>query len=574
MSVDLALLRDGFTALSVDPSIAEHAAQRLFSALGSASPLDAAALRAQVLAGQWPELLDAFATDLGFGTGGCRGTVGLGPARFNDDTLARLIDAHARYLLATVPDASDRGVVLGWDTRCFHDVAERWALPTSLHGRRSEDFADVAAEVYGAHGIAVHRPATGGPVGALSAAVRRVGAAAGLYISASHNPPDDNGAKLYDHGGCQLVPPEDGAVLDWLRSDAPKRGTPGVRVLPESVRQDWRDALHAVVQADLTGLVVAYTALHGAGADEVPRALRRAGATVHSVDEQQLPDGRFGSLPDRSPNPESPRALERAVALGHRVGASLVLGTDPDADRLGAVVLRGADSVRLNGQQLAALWVDEALNTAPAGAAVLTTAVTTRRVRQLAEGREVVLVDDTPVGFKFLGQALDRLGIPLAIAVEESHGAMVSEVTRDKDAVGAALLLARAAARGDLNDRLAALDQQYGPLDAALLTRTLAGVGARDRLAASLSALRQSPPTVLGGLAVERVDDWWQTRRGDSPTERAAHNVVRLFCAGAVLTVRPSGTEPKVKVYAERWDGGAAAPLAQALMDLLSAESP
>ena len=497
-----------FTALPMDSSSACSAAERLVSWFSSASVADAAAANSLWTSGQYAQLYDMFYRDLGFGTGGCRGQVGIGPNRFNTTTLGRLLSAHGRWLLLTVPRIQSRGIVFGWDTRQFHDVSgvfDDESAPDVL-GQRSVDFATFAAGVYGGLGIRTYLPVAGGTVGALSFGIRSQEAAAGVYISASHNPPDHNGVKLYDASGCQVIPPDDAAIAEIVVDDEPVLSAQHTLPLPQTVREAWMsDLLDVVGPHSAAGLTVAYTALHGAGAQAVPELLTRAGATVHVVEHQQVANGTFSSIPGASPNPENALALADAITLGQSVNADLVLGTDPDADRLGVAVPTQDGWRVLNGNEIAALCVAEAVKTAPADALVLRTAVTTSLVSRIAHRAGLRVVDQERVGFKYLGAALDREGGPLAIAVEESHGVLVSGSMRDKDAVGAALLMARAVCSAPLQEQLTQLDGTFGPVRSLLVTHPLAGPDGQARLVAGLAHLRTAPPSTLAGLSLIHI---------------------------------------------------------------------
>ncbi len=565
-----------FAALPVNSSSASTAAEQLVRWLDSASTADASTVTALWASGQTALVFDMFHRNLGFGTGGCRGQVGVGPNRFNATTLGRLLSAHGRWLLQTIPLVQRRGIVLGWDTRQFQDVSGVFddECPPDVLGWRSVDFATFAAGVYGGLGIPTYLPVSGGTVGALSFGIRSVDAAAGVYISASHNPPDHNGVKLYDAHGCQVIPPDDEAIAALVFDGEMVRSTRHIRPLAQTVREQWMmDLLDVVGRDSAAGLTIAYTALHGAGAQAVPDLLTRAGATVHVVQHQQLPDGGFSSIPGASPNPENALALADAIALGQATNADLVLGTDPDADRLGVAVPTKDGWRVLNGNEIATLCVSEAVKTAPADALVLRTAVTTSLVSRIAHRAGNRVVDQERVGFKYLGVALDREGGPLAIAVEESHGVLVSGSMRDKDAVGAALLMARAVRSAPLDEQLAQLDTTFGPVRSLLVTHPLAGPDGRARLVAGLARLRMSAPLALAARPVVRVEDWLDGPEPASDTEAASRDVLRFWLADGVATLRASGTEAKVKVYVERGlePGESAVGLAESLQPIADA---
>ena len=551
--------------------------------------------------GDFSGLLDRFFQILPFGTGGRRGAVGIGPNRMNLWTLGASVQGHSDYLKQKFPGKKDITVCLAYDVREFRDKNGRYSkdLPNPILGLSSRDFAHHAAKIYAANGIVsyVLSPTSHSfyATPELSLAIRRFGAQGGLNISASHNPPDDNGGKFYEERGAQPVPPDDQVMADLVENidririmgwnEALALGL--IRYFDESAHRAYLDlclkgALIDPPQKSLKGqsaFKIVFTPLHGVGSLTAMEILHERGFEVIPVVEQMAPDGQFPNV-TKSPNPEVPESLDRAevVALAHR--ADLVLATDPDADRLGGLY-PGPDGNWhfLNGQRMAALmtWFKLAKlqeqGRLEHKAVVVKTEVTTRQISRIAADFKVQLVGDLLVGFKYIADVIyqlemtGRFGDVLAattdyiIGTEESHGAMVSHQIRDKDAGGAALLLAECAL--DLKRRgssifrqLEELACQHGYFNNIGINILLPGLDGRLKMEKMLDSLRLDPPLRIAGLNVSRFEDLRNPEGKFGPikgaTDASSRNVL-VFELGdnARAVLRPSGTEPKAKIYIE-----------------------
>ena len=551
--------------------------------------------------GDFSGLLDRFFQILPFGTGGRRGAVGIGPNRMNLWTLGASVQGHSDYLKQKFPGKKDITVCLAYDVREFRDKNGRYSkdLPNPILGLSSRDFAHHAAKIYAANGIVsyVLSPTSHSfyATPELSLAIRRFGAQGGLNISASHNPPDDNGGKFYEERGAQPVPPDDQVMADLVENidririmgwnEALALGL--IRYFDESAHRAYLDlclkgALIDPPQKSLKGqsaFKIVFTPLHGVGSLTAMEILHERGFEVIPVVEQMAPDGQFPNV-TKSPNPEVPESLDRAevVALAHR--ADLVLATDPDADRLGGLY-PGPDGNWhfLNGQRMAALmtWFKLAKlqeqGRLEHKAVVVKTEVTTRQISRIAADFKVQLVGDLLVGFKYIADVIyqlemtGRFGDVLAaptdyiIGTEESHGAMVSHQIRDKDAGGAALLLAECAL--DLKRRgssifrqLEELACQHGYFNNIGINILLPGLDGRLKMEKMLDSLRLDPPLRIAGLKVSRFEDLRNPEGKFGPikgaTDASSRNVL-VFELGdnARAVLRPSGTEPKAKIYIE-----------------------
>lgn len=543
---------------------------------------------------QWSLLLDSFYRVLPFGTGGRRGPVGIGPNRFSIWTLASSVQGHIAYLRQQYA-GHPLSVVIAYDVRTFNDLRGLYArhLPNPLLGMTSRAFAQVAAGVYAAHGVQVHMlpedSTTYMSTPELSFAIRYLKATAGLNISASHNHPDDNGGKFYHDRGGQEVPPHDEVmarcveqVTDIHLLDFPAAIATGrISWVSPEVHQAYVSLnLAQSLQPTARQAHIVFTPLHGTGNTTVGAVLQQAGFHVDLVAEQAIPDGAFPAVPYRAPNPEVPEAMHQGMALAQQVGADVVFACDPDADRLGVCSRTAAGTYRfLTGNEIAVLLTHHKLTQLrrlgrlPARPLVIKTEVTTELLRPITEAFDGVLVGDLLVGFKYHAHVLDQLERhghygalvgtlnDFVVAVEESHGLLVTPDIRDKDAAGAALLLAELASQqrehgATLLDYLDDLYMHYGYYANLGTSMVMTGAEGTAQIQAIQQGLRHQPPTSLAGLAVTQRRDHWDPSGIYGPflsdTDRASRNVLVFRLEnGARVLVRPSGTEPKNKVYIE-----------------------
>ena len=479
------------------------------------------------------ELARRFDAPLRFGTAGLRGPVMAGPAGMNRLTVRRATQGVVAWLRGGAADPG-RGVVVGRDAR-----------------RGSEAFNDEVVAVLLGAGVPVWEMPGPLPTPLCAYAVRALGAAAGIMVTASHNPPGDNGYKLYGPSGAQIIPPDDALVEAAMREPGPavlgERRAASHHYVPEEVLAGYRSHLVERFGAP-SELAIAYTPLHGVGGATMTRLFEEAGFhRVSVVAEQFAPDGAFPTLP--FPNPEEPGALDLALATGERTGSTLVIANDPDADRLGAAV-RTAEGWRvLRGDEIGWLLGASLVAHAGPGDVVATTIVSSSMLGAIAAAAGVRYVE-TLTGFKWIARAAGDAR--LAFGYEEALGYAVDPAVADKDGLSAALALARLAddlAREGrtLVDRLDELEARYGVHAGAQVTVRVAGDDATARIAATVARLLSDPPRVLGGVAVERVDDLSRGWRGLAPTSGLR---LDLGATGRVV-VRPSGTEAKLKAYLE-----------------------
>lgn len=490
------------------------------------------------------ELEDRFYKELEFGTGGLRGIMGAGANRMNKYTVSKATKGLADYLNAEFD--GEKSVAIAFDSR-----------------NNSSDFAKTAAGVLCAAGIKVFLFETLMPTPVLSFAVRYHNCTAGIVITASHNPKEYNGYKVYDSKGCQLVPQYADKVIAYVNAVTDLKNIPSVS-LDEAekngklvmIGDDTLDAFLAEVKKqslynEKSDLKIIYTALHGTGNIPVRRILE--GKNVSIVKEQELPDGNFSTV--RSPNPEEKDALTLALKQAEAEGADIVIGTDPDCDRIGVGVLHNGAYTLLTGNQTGALLVDFVLkfkkDSMPANSAVVKTIVTSGLGAAIAEKCGAKSVQ-TLTGFKYIGEKIclweDSGEYTFIFGYEESYGYLAGTHARDKDAVSSAMLIAEMASyyknKGmTLVDAMNGIYDEYGYYYDCLETIVLKGKEGAEKIQNAMKDLRET-----GENLFDDIDVLLDYSKGidDLPKE----NVLRFdFKDGSWTAVRPSGTEPKLKIY-------------------------
>lgn len=507
------------------------------------------------------ELEDSFYRDLEFGTGGLRGVIGVGSNRMNVYTVGLATQGFAEYILkAHGTKAGKPSVVIAHDCRHF-----------------SPEFALEAALVLAGNGIVAKLFPSLRPTPQLSFSVRDLHATGGIVVTASHNPPEYNGYKVYNATGGQLVPDEASEVIENIgalhsfaqikrlsKAQAEQQGLL-VWLGEEEDRKFAQTVAGMSLHADLLhqgagdNLVVVYTPLHGTGNIPVRQVLARNGFNnVHIVQEQELPDGNFSTV--KSPNPEEREAFTLAMKLGEQVQADILIGTDPDADRMGAVVRHANGEYEiLTGNQSGSLLVYYLLSqmkergTLPNNGAVVKTIVTSEFGAAIARHYGAT-VFNTLTGFKYIGEKMNQFEqsgeYTYLFGYEESYGYLAGNYARDKDAVVASMLICEAAAyykqQGKtLIDVLEELYQQFGYYRESLVSRTLKGKDGLEKIGQLMSNFRNDPPEQVAGIKVTQLLDYSLGIDG-LPKE----NVLKFLLEdGSWFTLRPSGTEPKIKFY-------------------------
>ena len=516
------------------------------------------------------EIEDRFFSLLQFGTAGLRGVMGVGLRRMNVHVIRHATQAFANVILAEGKAFAAQGVAICYDCR--------------VH---SQEFARAAAEVMAGNGIPVRLFEAMRPTPELSFAVREYGCAAGLNVTASHNPPEYNGYKVYWSDGAQLPPQHAAAiaaqmerldVFDDIQSLAYETALNKGLITLMGKETDDKFLAHVLAQINDKASVakvadtftMVYTPFHGTGYQQIPYVLGELGIRhLHCVPEQMVIDGTFPTV--KSPNPETPESFALALDLAKKVNADLILGSDPDADRVAIQVKdKNGQYVQISGNQTGVLLLDYLIGakkragTLPADAVALKSLVTTDMARVVAEANGVKSYN-TFTGFKFMAEKKNQLEAAgqghVIFSYEESIGYMIGDYVRDKDAVTASLLLTEMtawyAAQGmTLLDALDALYTKYGYYGEKTLNLVMPGLEGMALMANLMAKLRQTPPAEIAGTAVLRQKDYQDGTERDtasgavSPMALVGSNVLAYDLADeTTIVVRPSGTEPKIKVY-------------------------
>jgi len=515
------------------------------------------------------EIESRFFAPLEFGTAGLRGTMKLGLHHMNIHVIRHATQAFANVICAEGDEARQKGIVICFDSRV-----------------NSEQFAREAACVMAANGVRVRLFDALRPTPELSFAIRYYGAVAGINITASHNPKEYNGYKVYWSDGAQLPPQHAAAIAaemakidifnGFVSTDFEEAKSEGLiemigadtdaaflaKVLGQSVDRD------SVVRAS-EDIRIVYTPFHGAGYRLVPEALKRLGVRhLFPVAEQMVLDGTFPTV--ASPNPENPEGFALAIQLADQVGSDLVIGTDPDSDRIGVLVRRDGQFVPISGNQLGVLLLEYLISakkrtgTMPEHPAVAKSIVTTEMAREVCK-RNGVHIEDTFTGFKFMAERIAKWEAEgtyqCIFAYEESYGYMMGDYVRDKDAVTASMMVAEMAAyyslqKKSLLDVMDALYEKYGWYQEKTLNLVMPGLDGLKRMQQLMENLRDTPLTEVAGVPVAKVRDYLTGELSIEGlgvvgnTEISGSNVLYYELAdGSSFIIRPSGTEPKIKIY-------------------------
>ncbi|RHW34130.1 phospho-sugar mutase [Neobacillus notoginsengisoli] len=511
-------------------------------------------------------LEEVFYKDLEFGTGGMRGEIGAGSNRMNIYTIRKATAGLAAYIEAQGEEAKKRGAVIAYDSR-----------------HKSPEFAMEAARTLATKGIKAYVFDELRPTPELSFAVRYLNAAAGIVITASHNPPEYNGFKVYGEDGAQLPPAAadqviakvnelENELLIEVESEEVLRNAGLIEMIGLNVDDAYTKMLTTISEnpdiAKESPIEIVFTPLHGTANKPVQAALNALHyKNVHIVREQELPDADFSTV--KSPNPEEHAAFELAIRDGKKVDADILIATDPDADRLGIAVKNNeGEYVVLTGNQTGALLLDYILEqktakgTLPQNGLVLKTIVTSEIGRKIADAYGLKTMD-VLTGFKFIAEKInefERTGEnTFLFGYEESYGYLIGDFARDKDAVQAALMSAEVCAyykkKGlSLYDGLMNVFEKYGYFQEGLQSLTMKGKDGAEKIAQIMAGFRSTPPATLAGLSVVSSEDYLESVRissaGMEKIDLPKSNVLKYFLEdGSWVCLRPSGTEPKIKFY-------------------------
>lgn len=514
------------------------------------------------------ELEDAFYTNLEFGTAGMRGVIGAGTNRMNTYIVRQATEGLAKFIEAHGEDAKKRGVAIAYDSR-----------------HKSPEFSLEAAKTLGAHGIKTYLFESLRTTPELSFAVRHLGTFAGIMMTASHNPPEYNGYKVYGEDGGQFPPAEADELTDYVRSvedilaievaekdDLVEQGL--LEFIGEEVDNAYLEELKTVnIDKELiernSDLNIVFSPLHGTATMIGTKALENAGfKNVTLEPDQAKPDPDFTTV--KSPNPEDPDAFELSIKLGKEIGAEVLIATDPDADRLGmATRLDNGEYQVLTGNQIAALMANyllkayEKQGTLPENGTILKSIVSSEMATVIAKDHGVDTVD-VLTGFKFIAEKIKEYEETnektFLFGFEESYGFLVKPFVRDKDAIQALILIAELAAFYKEQDKttydgLQELFEEYGYFKEKTISITMSGITGAEKIKQVMADFRSESPTVFGGVQVKSVEDYLSGTRTGANGETSEMNfdkadVLKYYLEdGSWIAARPSGTEPKIKFY-------------------------
>ena len=508
------------------------------------------------------ELTDSFYRDLEFGTGGLRGIMGVGTNRMNKYTVAMATQGLANYLIKMFPNEKQIKAAIAFDSR-----------------NNSKEFAKISADVLSANGIKVFLFNELRPTPVLSFTIRHLQCQSGIVITASHNPKEYNGYKVYWNDGGQLVNPHDNNVIEEvqkIKSVADVKMTAvneNIEIIGEDVDKAYLEkvkglSLNSEIIEAHKNLKIVYTPIHGSGVNLVPKALKKFGFTnIISVDEQNIIDGNFPTV--KSPNPEEPATLELALKKAKETDADILFGTDPDADRVGVAVKNdNGEFILLNGNQTASLliyyllyaWNDKQL--IKGNEFIVKTIVTSELLKDIANSFNVESVD-VLTGFKFIAEII-RLNEGKKKFIgggEESYGYLVGDFVRDKDAVISCCIIAEAAAWAASKGKtmfqlLTEIYSKFGLYKETLLSLTRKGKEGAEEIQQMMINYRSNPPKTINGQKVAMIKDYKESVEKDflkntnTSINLPKSDVLQFFLDdGSKITVRPSGTEPKIKFY-------------------------
>ena len=506
------------------------------------------------------ELYDRFYRDLEFGTAGLRGIIGGGTNRMNPNVIKKATQGLASYLIKAKPEKAAQGslsAVIAYDSRHYSDI-----------------FAKTAALIFAANNIKCYLFSSLRPTPELSYAIRELGCDTGIVVTASHNPPAYNGYKVYWSDGAQITPPHDTGIIEevnavssvkMMEEDAALRAGKLHIIDTEIDEKYWALLKRKITRTDIIqemskSVKIVYTPLHGTGAVHVEKVLGDLGFNVITVPEQRKPDGSFPTV--SYPNPEDPKALKMAIELAEKEGADILMATDPDADRFACAVKdRNGKMQLISGNQMGALFTDYLCLTLkengrlPKNAAVVRSIVTSSLSDRIAASYGVKTVECL-TGFKWIGDqiaGLEKEGETdrFIFGFEESYGYLAGPYVRDKDAVVASMLICEMAAYyrskgSSIKQRLEEIYQQYGRYLNQVDSFEFPGLSGMEKMSAIMESLRKNPLTEIAGVKVVQVTDYEEPEKTGLPK---ANILIYALEDGSGVVVRPSGTEPKIKIY-------------------------
>jgi len=534
----------------------------------------------------WNYLLDCFYQMIPFGTGGRRGEVGIGPNRINLETIRQSAQGHSQFLLKKYGEqAKSRGVVLSFDVRQLFPefkVAKNYSteIPNPVLGVSCRDLAYASLEVYTANGFKTYIFDSIRTTPELSFAIRELKTISGAMFSASHNPPEWNGIKVFDDKGGQLIPPQDEALVDEVAKnvttinritidEGKQKGL--VEIVGEQIDQKYFSVCGKLSKSEKRDINFVYTPLHGCGLTSVKPVLEGLGFKFVSCPKTSNPSGRFENVTFNIPNPEVVQSFETTLEFVKDKDFDVIVSSDPDADRAGVMAKHKNDWVYFNGNEIGAVLAQYAVSKArengKQGGVIIKTDVTSNIISKICESNGVAIIGNLLVGYKYIGEEMNKLESEgkmddFLFACEESHGFVSGNYIREKDSVLPIVWLLELAAelkeKGQtLVDYLNDIYSKYGFYRNYLTEIRLPGASGMEQIAEIQNGLRSKPPKEFGIFKVKSVEDWQERLPIVSETDRMSKNGVVFHFeppsgySSMRVTVRPSGTEPKIKMYFE-----------------------
>jgi len=579
--------RDGFGTLSISEKYIDSALKWLEIWLTDSTFEDyTAQIRYLIASEKWNVLLDSFYQVIPFGTGGRRGPVGIGPNRINPWTIQASAQGHSQYLIKQFgEEAKKRGVVLAFDVRKYTQQGiYDGTLPNPVMNLDGNQLAEAAAAVYAANDIRIFLFDGARTTPELSFAIRHLNAISGDMFSASHNLPTDNGKKVYDRFGGQLIPPDDQILVDEVTQhvqkiktisldDARQRGL--LQIIGDDIDPAYFAAVCPVSLSAARDVKIVYSPLHGTGRTSVYPVLRQLGFDVALDPKTSNPSGAFENVTFNIPNPEVIESFDNSLPYAKEVDADLLISTDPDADRIG-VMLRHQDAWQfLTGNEIGIILANYAISKLREkgglnqNSVIIKTEVTTSLIENIARQNGVQCIGNLLVGFKYIADVMNRIEAEgriesFILGTEESHGYLTGNYARDKDAAPAAVWLAEHAAElkkqsKTLLDDLNEIYARYGYCHNYLTEIRLLGAKGMEQIGSIMDHLRNTSIDAFGVFEVTERHDRWKGEPQPhlSETDTSARNVLVYYfknlpdTSSIRVTVRPSGTEPKIKMYYE-----------------------
>lgn len=572
----------GFKNLSVDAKYQKNALIFLRQWLTNSEFKDYhPQIKHLIMVKDWDYLLDCFYQVIPFGTGGRRGEVGVGPNRINKWTVQASAQGHSQYLIKQHKGTKEKGIVLAYGVReFFSNEHYNDAFQNPVKNLKGQDLAYAAAEVYAANGIKVYIFDAPRTTPELSFAIRYLGAIAGDMFDASHNPPEHNGKKVYDKFGGQLIPPEDENLVREVTANVKEIKKLNINtaktkklliIIEKEVDKKYIEELTKLPLSKERDLKIVYTPLHGTGASSIQSSLEKLGFTVDPDPKTSYQTGKFENITFNIPNPEVIESFDTSLKYAKKKNAEILLNSDPDADRIGVMVKHNDEWRYLNGNEIGVILMNYVIEKKKGKligkGVVIKTAVTTNLATKICKENKVEIIGELPVGFKYIADEMNKLEREGRIdnflfGLEESHGYIAANYVRDKDGAIAAIWISELAAelkkeKKTLVDYLDNVYTKYGYFRNYLTEIRILGAEGMEKIKKIQSTLRSAKPKTFEDFRVKSLEDFWDRKPIVSETDKVSKDVLIFHfepVGGAVsmkVTIRPSGTEPKIKMYFE-----------------------